>query len=252
MAPTSTESPTQTTPKQPAIPILVVEDEPAIRSGLCDVLAFHGYAPRGEERGDNGLSQALRESYALVILDVMLPGLSGFEICERLREEKPSVPILMLTARGSEADVLEGFRRGADDYVTKPFSIAQLVARVEALLRRGGALSQEEPRVPFSFGSWEIDPEGLEARWSELRVELTRRELAILAIFAQEKHRIVSRRRLLHDVWGYENPERVETRTVDMQIAKLRKKLTGAGDLDSSPKDSPIETVRGEGYRYSG
>ena len=243
---------TQTSSNQSAIPILVVEDEPAIRSGLCDVLAFHGYAPHGEERGDEGLSQALRESYALVILDVMLPGLSGFEICERLREEKPRVPILMLTARGSEEDVLEGFRRGADDYVTKPFSIAQLVARVEALLRRGGALSTEEPRARFAFGDWEIDPEGLEARRDEVRVELTRRELSILTIFADEKRRIVSRRRLLHDVWGYENPERVETRTVDMHIAKLRKKLTRVGDGDSTPKDSPIETIRGEGYRYSG
>jgi DNA-binding response OmpR family regulator len=243
---------TQATSPQAPISILVVEDEPAIRSGLCDVLAFHGYAPRGEERGDDGLAQALRESYALVILDVMLPGLDGFEICERLRDEKPHVPILMLTARGSEEDVLEGFRRGADDYVTKPFSIAQLVARVEALLRRGGALAGEEPAAPFTFGQWQIDPRTLEARQDEVRVELTRRELSILAIFAREEQRIVSRRRLLHDVWGYQNPERVETRTVDMHIAKLRKKLTRVGDGNAKPKDSPIETVRGEGYRYSG
>jgi len=252
MARRSAEPPTQTTSPQAPISILVVEDEPAIRSGLCDVLAFHGYAPRGEERGDDGLAQALRESYALVILDVMLPGLDGFEICQRLRDEKPHVPILMLTARGSEEDVLEGFRRGADDYVTKPFSIAQLVARVEALLRRGGALAGDELAAAFAFGRWQIDPEALEARQDELRVELTRRELSILAIFAQEERRIVSRRRLLHDVWGYPNPERVETRTVDMQIAKLRKKLSPMGDGHSNPTDSPIETVRGEGYRYSG
>ncbi len=238
--------------------ILVVEDEPAIRTGLCDVLAFHGYAPRGEERGDEGLSQGLRESYALVILDVMLPGMDGFEICKRLREERPQLPILMLTARGSEDDVLQGFRCGADDYVTKPFSIAQLVARVEALLRRGGSLADEVPQECFSFGGWEIDAAELAARQPGRSLELTRREVCILSLLVREKNRIVSRRRLLHDVWGYDNPERVETRTVDMHIAKLRKKLAGTdpGSAGSqglrTSKDSPIETVRGEGYRYSG
>ena len=238
--------------------ILVVEDEPAIRTGLCDVLAFHGYAPQGEERGDEGLSQALRESYALVILDVMLPGMDGFEICQRLREERPQLPILMLTARGSEEDVLQGFRCGADDYVTKPFSIAQLVARVEALLRRGGALDDDAAQESFSFGGWEIDAAELAARQQGRSLELTRREVAILSLLVRERNRIVSRRRLLHDVWGYDNPERVETRTVDMHIAKLRKKLAVSGTRransksSNGSKDSPIETVRGEGYRYSG
>ena len=233
------------------VPILVVEDEPAIRSGLCDVLAFHGFEPHGEERGDEGLSQALREAYALVILDVMLPGLGGFEICERLRQERPQLPILMLTARGSEEDVLQGFRCGADDYVTKPFSIAQLVARVEALLRRGGALDEPE-QEPFVFAAWQIDGPGLVARQGDRSFELTRREVSILSLLAREKSRIVSRRRLLHDVWGYDNPERVETRTVDMHIAKLRKKLGPPVTDEAGAKGSPIETVRGEGYRYSG
>jgi two-component system response regulator RegX3 len=246
--PASTKQPTSTT--GPAIPILVVEDEPAIRTGLCDVLAFHGYAPHGEERGDEGLTRGLSESYALVILDIMLPGLDGFEICERLRETKPQVPILMLTARGSEEDVLRGFRCGADDYVTKPFSLAQLVARVEALLRRGGALGDEESQECFPFGAWEIDGGELSAQRDGHSLELTRREVAILSLFVREKNRIVSRRRLLHDVWGYENPERVETRTVDMHIVKLRKKLAKAAGKDARSKDSPIETVRGEGYRY--
>ena len=130
------------------LPILVVEDEAAIRSGLCDVLAYHGHAPDGVESGEDGLRRALATPYALVLLDVMLPGKSGFEVCRELRAARPAQAILMLTARGSEADVLEGFRCGADDYLTKPFSVAELVARVEALLRRAGASADPpEPRA---------------------------------------------------------------------------------------------------------
>jgi len=118
--------------------ILVVEDEPAIRTGLCDVLAFRGYAPTGVGTGDDGLREAASGRYALVLLDVMLPGMSGFDICRKVRMRLPEQPILMLTARGAEDDVLEGFRCGADDYLTKPFSVAELLARLEALLRRAG------------------------------------------------------------------------------------------------------------------
>ncbi len=139
------------------LPILVVEDEAAIRTGLCDVLAFHGYAPTGVESGEDGLAHALSGRYALVLLDVMLPGMSGFDVCRELRAQRPEQAILMLTARGAEEDVLEGFRCGADDYVTKPFSVSELVARVEALLRRSGALPRAEPG-PFSFGPWRVDP----------------------------------------------------------------------------------------------
>ena len=128
-----------------ALPVLVVEDEESIRRGLCDVLAFHGYRPEGAERGDDGLQRGLANQHALVILDVMLPGLSGIDVCRRLREDLPRLPILMLTARGAEQDVLEGFRAGADDYVTKPFSVAELVARVEALLRRAGTPARRRP-----------------------------------------------------------------------------------------------------------
>jgi two-component system response regulator RegX3 len=232
------------------LPILVVEDEEAIRKGLCDVLAFHGYAPRGAERGDDGLDLALREPFALLILDVMLPGVNGFDICEQVRQASPQLPILMLTARGAEEDVLRGFRCGSDDYVTKPFSVQELMARIEALLRRSGALPVAEPEPePFAFGGWEIDPVERAARRGDDRLELTRRETDILALLAQDARRIVSRRRLLHEVWGYANADKIETRTVDMHIAKLRKKLgAGAG----GGRELLIETVRGEGYRYSG
>jgi two-component system response regulator RegX3 len=223
--------------------ILVVEDEEAIRRGVCDVLAYHGFAPEGVERGDDGLRRGLANQHALAILDVMLPGKNGFEICRELRAGLPGLPILMLTARGAEPDVLEGFRCGADDYVTKPFSVAELVARVEALLRRSGA-RREAPAAPFAFGGWQVDPATRTARRGEAEVELTPREHELLALFAAEPGRILGRRRLLREVWGFAQPDRIETRTVDMFVAKLRKKL---GD-----EAQRIETVRGEGYRFSG
>jgi len=225
--------------------VLVVEDEESIRGGLCDVLAFHGRAPEGVERGDEGLRRGLLNQHDLVILDVMLPGLDGFEVCRRLRAELPRLPILMLTARGSEDDVLAGFRAGADDYVTKPFSVAEVVARVEALLRRAGPGASEPPPEPFEVGCWRVEPTGLRALCGEEVVDLTRRETALLALFAREPGRILSRRRLLQEVWGYGEPERIETRTVDMHVARLRRKLGAGGD-------ALIETVRGEGYRLVG
>lgn len=223
--------------------ILVVEDEEAIRRGLCDVLAYQGYAPRGVESGEEGLREALTNGYDLVLLDLMLPGVSGFDVCEGVRAELPNQPILMLTARGSEEDILEGFRRGADDYVTKPFSVSELLARVQALLRRAGRLPRDE-QEPFAFGSWKVDPAAQRARRGEETVDLSSREVAIVALFAREQGRIVSRRSLLQEVWGFANPEKIETRTVDMQIVKLRRKLDDSGA-------SAIETVRGAGYRYT-
>jgi DNA-binding response OmpR family regulator len=220
--------------------VLVVEDEAAIRRGLCDVLAFHGYAPEGVERGDDGLRTALANRHALVVLDVMLPGMNGFDVCRELRAQLPRLPILMLTARGAESDVVDGFRAGADDYVTKPFSVAELMARVEALLRRSGA--GDTIGEPFALGGWLVDAVELRARRDGRDVELTRREVELLALFAREPGRILSRRRLLQEIWGFPEPDRVETRTVDMHVAKLRRKLGAAGD-------ALIETVRGEGYR---
>lgn len=223
--------------------ILVVEDEPSIRSGLCDVLSYRGYAVDGVGTGEGGLERGLAPEVDLVLLDIMLPGISGFEVCEGLREERPELPILLLTARGSEDDVLQGFRVGADDYVTKPFSLAQLLARVEALLRRRHARG-DEPIDAFEVTGIAIDPERMVAAVpGGDEVELTRREIEMLALFAREPGRIVSRRTLLRDVWGMDRAERIETRTVDMHIAKLRKKLGHSRDL--------IETVRGEGYRLA-
>ena len=222
--------------------ILVVEDELSIQRGLCDVLAYHGYEPVGVASGDEGLRQALAGAFDLVVLDLMLPGIGGFDVCRALRAHDPLLPILMLTARGSEEDVLEGFRCGSDDYVTKPFSVSQVVARIEALLRRARRGNSALPDAPFSFGTWTIEPARLAAQRDGSAIELSRRELEILALLVRERGRIVGRRRLLAEVWGFPSPERIETRTVDMHIAKLRKKLGEDGRCG-------IETVRGEGYR---
>jgi len=219
--------------------VLVVEDEPSLRGALLDALAARGFEPCGAADGDEGLRAGRDAAIDLVILDVMLPRRSGFDVCEALRAARPRLPILLLTARGAEADVLRGFRAGADDYVTKPFSLAQLGARLEALLRRAGAPPDREP---FAFGPWRVDPQALVAACAEARVELTRREADLLAFFARERGRIVGRRALLREVWGLEHADRMETRTVDMHLAKLRKKLGPARTL--------IETVRGEGYRF--
>jgi len=226
------------------LPILVVEDEPAIRSGLCDVLVFHGYAPTGVESGPDGLRLALASDYALILLDLMLPGLSGFDVCREVRAQRPDQAILILTARGSEDDVLQGFRCGADDYVTKPFSVSELVARVEALLRRAGQLPRADA-PPFHFGAWQIDPTTRAASDGATTVELSRREVDMLALFVRERGRIVSRRALLHEVWGMRHVEQIQTRTVDMHIVKLRRKL-------GMTEAAPLETVRGEGYRFTG
>jgi len=225
------------------IRILIVEDEENIREGISDVLAYHGYDPSAVATGDEGLEQAMSGDFAVVILDVMLPGLNGFDICRQVRESLPRQSILMLTAKGSEDDVIEGFRYGADDYVTKPFSIRELVARIEALLRRSGEL--DRAREVFKFGRWEIDRANLRARADEITREITAREVDLLSVLLREKGRIVSRRSLLQEIWGMSNADEVQTRTVDMHIAKLRKKIDGEGE-------SIIETVRGAGYRFNG
>lgn len=217
--------------------VVVVEDEAPIRMGLVDVLAFHGLHPLEAADGPTGLQLALSSNPMLVMLDVMMPGMDGFSVCERLRAERPGLAILVLTAKGSEADILRGFEVGADDYVTKPFSVAQLMARVTALLRRAGAMPRR-----FEIGRLAIDPTRLVAE-DDGAVDLSAREVELLAYLVKNAGRPVPREELLKEVWGYARVERVETRCVDMAVVKLRRKLS------SVTADEVIETVRGVGYR---
>ncbi len=221
--------------------ILVIEDEEPIRRGLCDVLAYHGHAPSGAADGTRGLEQALTGAYDLLLVDVMLPGVDGFSITRAVRERHPTQAVLILTAKGAEADVLEGFAAGADDYVTKPFSVAQLLARVEALLRRVG----RAPRDQFAVGPATIDAGALVAELDGRRADLSARDVEVLGFLAERPGVVVTREELLQGVWGYQKVERVETRCVDMHISKLRRKLAEITDVDL------VETVRGAGYRVS-
>ncbi len=222
--------------------VLLVEDETSIRRGLKDVFTYHGYDVVAFRDGEGALAHSESQAFDIAILDVMLPGLDGFELCGHLRETRPSVPILMLTAKGSEDDIVTGFRSGADDYVTKPFSIRELLMRVEALLRRVGAVDATPQKILFA--PWTVEPASLRASANGDVRELTPRELELVVLFVREKGRVVSRRTLLKEVWGMSHADEIETRTVDMHIAKLRKKL--------DPDVKLLTTIRGAGYRFDG
>jgi two-component system response regulator RegX3 len=225
--------------------LLIVEDEDAIRSGLEDVFVYHGYAVETATDGREGLRLATTGRFDLVLLDVMLPGLDGFTVCERIRAADRDQPIIMLTARGTDEDVIHGLRLGADDYVTKPFSVAQLVARAAAVLRR----TRPSPvDGPIRLGAdVEIDPRNLAGRRGEEPLAFTRREMELLGYLHANADRAVSREELLHKVWGYGRALGIETRTVDIHVAKLRRKIEAD---PAQPRH--LVTVRGAGYRLQG
>jgi DNA-binding response OmpR family regulator len=223
--------------------ILIVEDEAAIREGLVDVFVFHGYEVDAAADGHEGLRRAESGRYDLVLLDVMLPGVDGFTICERIRAHDRDQPIILLTARSRDEDIVQGLRLGADDYVPKPFSVAQLVLRVQAVLRR--ARPGTDTADPIRLGAdIEIDPRNLSGRRGDSALQFTRREIELLAYLHANAERAVPREELLHKVWGYARHLGIETRTVDIHVAKLRRKL------ESDPAEPRhLVTVRGAGYR---
>lgn len=218
--------------------ILVVEDDPAIRRGLVDALSFAGYDARQAEDGPAGLQAALG-GVDLVLLDVVLPGMSGFEVLDQIRLARPGLPVIMLTARGSEDDRIRGLKSGADDYVVKPFSAKELLARVEAVMRRS-------PERPRTLGATELNGRTLDFERREIRfedgerVELSEKESELLHYLAANPGRAIGRDELLSRVWGLD-PRGIQTRTVDMHVRRLRAKLGDQGDW--------VETVRGFGYR---
>jgi two-component system alkaline phosphatase synthesis response regulator PhoP len=222
--------------------VLVVEDDPAMARALRDGFEYEGYAVRVAADGDEGLRLAREAAVDLIVLDVMLPRMSGLEICQQLREARDDVPIILLTARSQESDKVQGLRLGADDYVTKPFGFDELVARVEAVLRR----TRSHPASQLlRFGDVSVDFGRLRATRAGEPLELSPREFAILACLTARRGEVVTREQLLQEVWGYESQP--VTRTVDMHIAKLRRKI------EPSPNaPEHIVTIHGEGYRFVG
>jgi two-component system alkaline phosphatase synthesis response regulator PhoP len=223
--------------------ILVVEDEAAIRNGLVDVLIFHGYEVDTAAEGPVGLEKALSGKFDLVLLDVMLPGLDGFTLCNRIREQDREQAIIMLTAKTSDEDIIHGLSLGADDYVGKPFSVAQLVLRIQAVLRRSG-IDTQAPQTIRLGEEVEIDTRNLAGRCQDKPLSFTRREMDILQYLHNNHARPVPREELLSKIWGYAKNLDLETRTVDIHIAKLRRKLE-----PEPAQPRYLVTVRGAGYR---
>lgn len=224
--------------------ILVVEDDRAIRRGIVDALVFAGYDVFEAGDGHTGMRTAVRAGYDLLLLDLVLPGPGGLEILAEVRTVKPTVPVIILTARGEEQDRVRGLKVGADDYVVKPFSIKELLARIEAVLRRSPERATDVKAVPFKGGN--ADMERREIRFKDgTRDELSDREIELLRYLAGNAGRAISREEILRRVWRLD-PDGVETRAVDMVVARLREKLR---DDPDDPKI--IATVRGRGYMFA-
>jgi DNA-binding response OmpR family regulator len=223
--------------------VVVIEDEPAIRRGVVDALRATGYDVAEAADGSSGLDEALRHNVDLVLLDLLLPRRDGLDVLAELRKVRPTLPVIILTARGTEEDRVRGLKMGADDYVVKPFSARELLARVEAVLRRS---VDRPPEIRGGrLGRAVIDFERREVRWSDHeRTELSEMESAILSFLVAHNRRAVSREELLTRLWGI-GPKEVETRTIDMHIARLRTKLR-----DPAGRETPeaIVTVRALGY----
>ncbi|MCL6493265.1 MAG: response regulator transcription factor [Ignavibacterium sp.] len=221
--------------------ILIVEDEPNMRLGLKDNLEFEGYTVELAENGEDGLNKILDNKYDLIILDVMMPKMSGFDVCKNARKSGVTTPIILLTAKGEEIDKVLGLELGADDYVTKPFSVRELIARVKAILRRSENLSLSESKS-IKIGKLEVDFNGYKAISGKNDVQMSHKEFEILHFLWKKKNTTVSRDDLLTEIWGYD--ETPTTRTVDNFILKLRQKI------ETDPNHPKIIiTVHGVGYK---
>ena len=223
--------------------ILIVEDEPHMVAGLRDNFEFEGFQVITALDGVEGLDRALKESPDLVVLDVMMPRMSGLEVCKQLKAKRPSVPIIMLTARGQEVDKVVGLELGADDYVTKPFSIRELLARVKAVLRRSQNVPKEQDR--YVFGDIEVNLRSCQVSRGGKALEFSSKEFELLKYFLCHRGEALTRDRLLEEVWGYDRFP--STRTVDAHIVRLRQKI------EPRPEEPRfILTVHGTGYKFVG
>ena len=222
--------------------ILIIEDEIAIAEGLVDLCELNGYRVKHVVDGETGLAEALSGQYGLVLLDLMLPGMDGFTVCDKIREKDKSLPIIILSAKNSDDDIINGLKFGADDYIPKPFSVPMLLARIEAVLRRSRQTMENEGKLVV--GNLRVNfREYTGVRGTE-ELAFTRKEIEILEYLWNNRDHAIPRSELLRKVWGYENAESVDTRTVDIHITKLRKKIE---DDPAHPK--LLVTFRGEGYQ---
>ncbi len=223
--------------------ILLIEDEPALAVTVSDLLSMDGYQVEAAASGQGGMDRAIGGGFGLLILDVMLPDRSGYEVCREVRRRGLDTAILMLTAKAQVSDVVVGLRLGADDYMTKPFEPPELLARVEALMRRS-KIQHGAQVSSFQFGDVTVDFERAETQKAGRPVSMASKELQLLRYLVNNRQRVVSRDEILQKVWEYNSA--VSSRTIDVHIAWLRQKLE---DDPQSPKH--IETVRGKGYRFS-
>jgi len=223
--------------------ILIVEDEPNMVAGLRDNFEYEGYDVIAARDGAEGLDRALNEAPDLVVLDVMMPKMSGLDVCKQLKAKRPSLPVIMLTARGQEVDKVVGLELGADDYVTKPFSIRELLARIKAVLRRSPVAPKDQER--YAFGDVEVNLRSCQVARAGRPVEFSAKEFDLLKYFLCHPGETLSRDRLLEKVWGYNSFP--TTRTVDAHIVRLRQKL------EPRPEEPRfILTVHGIGYKFVG
>jgi DNA-binding response OmpR family regulator len=222
--------------------ILIVDDEPEMVRGLEDNLRFEGYQTFTAADGERALALAQSEALDLIVLDLMLPGLSGWDVCRTLRQRGLDIPVIMLTARGAEADQILGLELGADDYITKPFSLRELLARVRAVLRRPGPRLRLET---FAFADVRLQLRARQAFKAGHEVGLTRKEFELLRYLVEHQGEVLTRERILNEVWGYDRFP--TTRTVDTHILRLRQKFE-----PDAERPAHILTVHGQGYRFAG
>ncbi len=229
---------------QQPLRVLTIEDDSAIRRGIVDSLRFAGYTPLEAANGEVGLTMAIEQHYDLLLLDLVLPGRDGLEILRQLRLIRPTQPVIILTARGVENDRVAGLRLGADDYVIKPFSVKELLARIEAVLRRSPERPKDVAQIEFLDGT--IDLPRSEIRFRDgSRAELSEKEVELVRYLAANSGRAISRDELLQRVWQI-SPRGVTTRTIDMHVTRLREKLR-----DDSAEPRIVLTVRGKGYMFA-
>lgn len=222
--------------------VLVVEDDEGVRRGICDALDLSGYKVLSAKDGREGMEKALSERYHLLMLDIVMPYHSGFEILEEIKKSRPGQAVIVLSAKGEERDRVRGLTMGADDYVVKPFSVREMLARVDAVLRRTNERVSVTGKRSFSSGELDFDASLICYSCGET-VELSEKENELLHYLTVNSTRVVTRDEILKEVWGLD-PRAVSTRTIDMHVANLRSKLN-----DSSQE--LLETVRGKGYRFN-